>query len=222
MQTRPTIRACVAALAVIYLTTGPLKAAAPPAQISSCASCHGANGLGNAGAGFPALAGLSSAYIAQQLYSFKHGTRNNAIMTQLAGTLNGVQRQAIAAYYAGLPVPAQPEPTNLPGGVGASLAMNGVWGHQLTGVPSCQSCHGPYGVGVGAEFPRLAGQPKAYLSAQLIDWQKGSRKNDPLHLMRNVAAKLSAAQIDAVAAYYAALAANPTALPKPSDAKGGK
>jgi cytochrome c553 len=197
------------------------SAAAPP-QIASCASCHGAAGLGQVGAQYPALAGLSSTYIEQQLYSFKHGTRDNDIMKSMSVPLDAAQRKAIGAYYAGLKVPAKPEPQPLPTGEGADIAMNGDWGNKTTGLPSCDSCHGPYGIGVGAEFPRLAGQPKAYIANQLTDWQRGSRKNDPLHLMTSVASKLSAAQIQAVAGYYAALSANPTDLPRPGDAKGGK
>ncbi|MGC9269429.1 c-type cytochrome [Acidiphilium sp.] len=211
------VRWVLAAVAIAAIASA--DAATPP-QIASCAACHGAAGLGNAADGIPALAGLTPIYLSRQLHSFKTGTRYNAIMAEIAAPLTAADRAAIAAYYAALPVPAEKEPTPLPGGSGATLAMNGDWGHQLTGVPSCNSCHGPYGVGVGAAFPRLAGQPKAYLAAQLVDWQKGSRKNDPLHMMRNVASEMSAAQIDAVAGYYAALSANPTDLPKPGDAKG--
>jgi cytochrome c553 len=209
-------------LATIILAGPCIAAAAAPPQVASCAACHGANGLGNATAGFPGLAGLPAPYIEQQLYSFKHGSRINAIMTGIATSLTSAQRTAIGQYYAALKVPLAPEPNPLPTGPGATLALNGAWNHQLTGLPSCASCHGPYGIGIGAQFPRLAGQPKQYLAAQLTDWQKHSRKNDPLHLMRTVAGKLSNTQIEAVAAYYAALAANPTALPKPGAAKGAK
>lgn len=220
MTKRPFGQAC-GIIAIAMLASSGCAAATPP-QISTCAACHGAEGLGNASAGYPALAGLSATYIEQQLFSFKHGTRYNAIMKGLASGLNAPQRKAIAAYYAAMKVPAKPEPQPLPSGPGEALAINGAWKHVTTGVPSCDACHGPYGIGVGQEFPRLAGQPQAYLAAQLLDWRKGSRKNDPLHLMRNVATKLSAAQIQAVTAYYAALSANPPALPVPGDASGGK
>jgi cytochrome c553 len=194
-------------------------AAPAPPQASTCAACHGVGGLGNDGAGYPALAGLAAPYLEQQLYGFKHGTRENVVMTAIAKGLNAADRKAIGAYYAGLNLPAKPEPEPRPGGSGAALALNGAWGHVTTGVPSCDSCHGPDGVGIGTVFPRLAGQPANYLTAQLKDWQAGSRKNDPLHLMRNIARKLSPAQITAVAAYYAALSPNPPALP---GARGGK
>lgn len=197
--------------------------AAAPTQVSAvCAACHGANGLGNSSAGYPALAALPAPYIEQQLLSFKHGARKNPIMSSMASPLNAAQRKAIADYYADLKVPAKPEPHPIPGDLGAELAINGARHGKLTGVPACDSCHGPRGIGVGTTFPRLAGQPKAYLAAQLIAWKNGTRNNDPLHLMRNVSRQLSTAQIDAVAAYFASLPANPASLPAPDTAQGGK
>lgn len=187
--------------------------AAGPPQIATCASCHGTDGMGNAGAGFPALAGLPAPYLEQQLAAFKHGERKNTVMKSMANPLDAAQRAAIGAYYAKLPVPRAPEPATKPNAEGEKLAMNGAWGGKLTGVPSCNSCHGPYGVGVGTAFPRLAGQPKSYIAAQLTDWKNGSRSNDPFHLMRNVARQLSQAEITAVSAYYSSLAPNPTTLP---------
>lgn len=209
-------------VALVPLTFGALsaKAAAPP-QIPSCASCHGANGMGNPGAGFPALAGLPAQYLSRQLDAFKHGGRKNSIMMEMAAPLDAQQRHAIAVYYAGLPVPKTAEPASSLNADGRNLARDGDWAGKLTGLPACDACHGPYGVGVGTQFPRLAGQPQTYLAAQLMDWQKGSRTNDPLHLMRNVAGKLTLKQITAVSAYYASLSPDPAALPgaAPKEAK---
>ena len=178
--------------------------------------------MGNQAAGYPALAGLPADYIANQLDDFKHGVRQSAIMSALASTLDATQRAAVAAYYATMAVPAKPEPTPLPGGTGATLAVNGNWNQRPTGTPACDSCHGPVGIGVGTAFPRLAGQPKAYLAARLTALQKAGSEHDPLHLMHNVASQLSAAQIDAVATYYASQSANPTTLPDPAGAEAGK
>ena len=188
----------------------PAMAATAPPQAALCASCHGANGLGKQGASYPALAGLPAAYIEGQLYDFKHGSRENPIMSGLANGLNAQSRAAIAKYYAALPVPVKPEPKPLPSGAGAALAQNGAWhGSTMQGLPACASCHAGNGLGVGTQFPRLAGQPANYITAQLNDWKDGSRKNGPLGLMQNVAGKLSPAEMQAVAAYYAALSANP-------------
>ena len=187
--------------------------AAPPPQIATCGSCHGVNGMGNSSSGFPALAGLPAPYIERQLTAFKHSERKNAVMQSMANPLDAKARAAIAAYYAALPVPATTETTTTLNMQGEALAINGAWGGKRTGVPACDSCHGPYGVGVGISFPRLAGQPQSYISAQLTAWKNGNRTGDPLHLMSNVAKQLSAAEISAVSAFYASLSPNPTTLP---------
>ncbi len=189
--------------------------AAPPAEDAICAACHGANGMGNASAGFPALAGLPASYLAAQITGFQKGTRKNPIMSGAVANLTIAQIGSIAAYYAALPVPQTPEPIPLPAGPGALLAIVGDWHHSTAGIPACDACHGPYGLGVGSAVPRLAGQPAAYIVAQLDAWQKDSRKGDPQGLMKRVADKLTAVQINAVAVYYAALSPNPPVLPKP-------
>ncbi len=205
---------------ILIGAVGPAGAAPP--QVAVCAACHGANGMGNAGAGLPALAGLPAPYLERQLASYKQGTRKNPLMTAQAASLDAAQRQTIAAYYAAMTVPQAPEPSPLPGGAGADLAANGAWNNSPQGVPACNSCHGPYGIGVGDAFPRLAGQPAAYLAAQMQAWQQGNRSGDPLNLMHTVATKLTQAQIEAAAAYYAALAANPSELLKPGATEAGK
>lgn len=201
---------CSLGIPASLVAASPAKAATAPPQAAVCASCHGADGLGKKGAGYPALAGLPAIYIERQLYDFKHGSRKNPIMSSLANGLNGQSRAAIAKYYAELPVPTKPEPKPLPSGAGARLARNGAWhGSTIQGVPACASCHASVGLGVGTQFPRLAGQPAKYLAAQLEDWKDGSRNNGPLGLMQNIARKLSPAEMQAVGAFYAALSANP-------------
>jgi cytochrome c553 len=182
-------------------------AAAPP-ETASCAGCHGANGMGNAAANFPALAGLHAGYLNQQLYAFKHGSRVNVIMKTMAVGLTAATRSKIAAYYASLPVTPMAEPNPAPGGLGAQIAMQGLNTGAANAVPACASCHGAGGLGQG-RFPRLAGPPQAYLAAQLVAWQKGTRGETPTHLMRHIARKLSPADITAVTTYYAALSPNP-------------
>ncbi|MGC8531371.1 MAG: c-type cytochrome [Acidiphilium sp.] len=211
-------------------TVGIGIAAAPP-EVASCAGCHGANGMGNPAAGFPALAGLHAGYLEQQLYAFKHGTRANAMMNAMGASLNAATRAKIAAYYASLPVPPVAEPDPAPSGLGAQIAMQGLNTDTPHAVPACASCHGDAGLGQG-RFPRLAGQSAAYLSAQLVAWQKGTRGETPLHLMRHIARKLTPADITAVTAYYAALspnpapgapaAASPAAPPAPNAKTGAK
>ena len=125
---------------------------------------------------------------------FQKGTRANPMMSGVVANLTIAQIEAIAAYFAALPLPRTPEPTPLPAGPGAVLAIDGDWNHSTAGIPACNSCHGPYGLGVGSAVPRLAGQPSTYVVAQLGAWQKDGRKDDPRQgLMKRVADKLTAA-----------------------------
>lgn len=173
---------------------------APP-----CLGCHGADGAGQAAAGFPRLAGLDASYLRRQLDSFADGTRANPVMKPVATALSADERQALADYYSHLPLPAAlAHPVTsppAPDSRGALLATRGRWSRQ---VPACEQCHGPGGVGVGAGFPPLAGQSVAYITAQLKAWQQGSRRNDPLALMQHISTALDDQDIADVAAWFAA------------------
>src|SRR5699024_10005193 len=124
---------------------------APP-----CLTCHGANGEGNAAAGFPRLAGLSAAYQSKQLHDFASGERGNPIMAPIANALSDQQIEALARYYAGLEtVSGTVDAPQARLEAGRELAVNGLWSDNL---PACIACHGPGARGVGTEFPALAGQ----------------------------------------------------------------
>lgn len=190
-------------------------------SVAACSSCHGAAGEGNAAAGFPRLAGLSSAYLQRQLEAFTEGQRKNVVMMATVKTLAPADRVAVADYYAALPVPASAAPVSAPApdSAGALLATRGRWSD---GLPACAQCHGPGGRGVGADFPALAGQSALYLSNQLHAWKQGARPPGPLALMQAVSAKLSEADIRDVSDYFAALPATEVksgAWPKASEVK---
>jgi thiosulfate dehydrogenase len=168
----------------------------------ACISCHGAQGEGNAAAGIPRLAGLGASYFQAQLAAFASGQRNNLIMTPIAKMLSLSEMQALATYFAHLPGPSPSKSTRAATGSGAMLALDGHW---ASGVPPCVSCHGPNGIGVGANFPPLAGQPVSYLAAQLEAWRKGERPPGPLGLMKAIAKRLTESEITAVSRWFAAL-----------------
>lgn len=67
---------------------------------------------------------------------------------------------------------------------------------------SCAACHGRNGIGIIPLYPNLAGQKREYLVAQLQAFRDGTRKNP---IMSPMAAHLTDAQIEDVAAYLAAL-----------------
>ena len=175
----------------------------------ACVACHGATGQGQAAADFPRLAGLNAGYLVKQLESFDGPTRTSSLMTPVAKLLSAVDRQAVAGYYASLAAADEgPRPVAVASTLAAGeiLAQRGDWDK---GLPACAQCHGPNGLGVGAAFPQIAGQPAGYIANQLRAWQQGTRQNDPLGLMRGVSIKLTEADIGNVAAYYASLSAIP-------------
>jgi cytochrome c553 len=68
---------------------------------------------------------------------------------------------------------------------------------------ACQGCHGPNGNSVNDQWPTLAGQNAVYVKAQLVNFHKQVRLN-PSGLMTAMGATLSDADIEDVAAYFAA------------------
>lgn len=192
----------------------------------ACITCHGARGEGNPAAGFPQLAGIGAKYLAEQLEAMTNGSRVSPIMAATAKALSPAQQEAVARYYAGLPSPLNTDRLAAtamhavkPADTGAWLATRGAWDKN---VPACNQCHGPGGIGVGENFPSLAGQPAAYIAGQLRAWQQGQRPPGPLGLMPAVATRLSDAEIDAVSAYYAGLPAAADQLATQSPANQGK
>ena len=170
----------------------------------ACTTCHTPNGMGMAAAGFPRLAGLSANYLRKQLADFKSGTRQNPIMQPIAQALTDDESQAISQWLAQLPSPQYPQTGRaaLVDSPGAVLALRGAWDRNI---PECVSCHGPSGVGVGTEFPPLAGQSAQYLSSQLNAWRQGLRKNDPNDLMGRIARAMSEDEVKAASDYFSHL-----------------
>lgn len=66
----------------------------------------------------------------------------------------------------------------------------------------CASCHGADGNSPAPNFPKIGGQYRTYLAKALNDYKSGHRK-DPI--MAEMAASLSAADIENLAFYYSSL-----------------
>jgi len=87
--------------------------------------------------------------------------------------------------------------------LGEAIYLGGV---EATGVAACSACHGPSGAGnPGANFPVISGQHAPYVEKSLKAFRAGTRKNDPGGIMRNVASKMTDAEIAAVAQYLQGL-----------------
>lgn len=67
---------------------------------------------------------------------------------------------------------------------------------------TCAACHGANGISPNDLWPNLAGQKAGYLAAQMKAFRDGQRTNP---MMAPMAAALSDADIDDLAAYYSSL-----------------
>ncbi|WP_242523141.1 c-type cytochrome [Thiocystis minor] len=172
--------------------------------IEPCALCHQANGGGSEAIGASRLAGMDARYLTRQIENFKNGHRPHSVMQPWAERLTDAEIVALSEYFAALPPATNAKvPDGMDLKAGEWLALDGDWsGRRL---PACGQCHGPGGIGVGQHFPALAGQPYNYLVRQLAAWTTGERTGDPLGMMGAVNAKLSVAETQAVAAFYASL-----------------
>jgi cytochrome c553 len=172
-----------------------------------CAACHGADG-NSIGPANPKLASQIPEYLAKQLMNFRPGKdskpaeRPNNVMAAFATTLSPEDMRSVAAYYAGqklVPEKAQDKNTIE---LGQRIFRGGI---AEKSVPACAGCHGPTGAGVPAQYPLLGGQYAEYIEVQLKAFRSGERANDPNRMMRMIAARLSDAEIKAVANYIAGL-----------------
>lgn len=79
---------------------------------------------------------------------------------------------------------------------------------------ACTACHGPEGNSVNPAIPSLAGQPKQFIVTQLFMFREGKRK-DPQ--MSPLAAPLTNADLNELAAYFSSQKHAPAAKPLPAD-----
>lgn len=69
-----------------------------PAQVATCAACHGENGI-SASPLFPNLAGQHRSYIEVALKGYKSGVRKNAVMVGQAAALSDADIKALAVWF---------------------------------------------------------------------------------------------------------------------------
>jgi cytochrome c553 len=100
-------------------------------------------------------------------------------------------------YPAPLPAAAAPEVLRH----GRQLVLEGDAARQL---PACVQCHGQAMTGVAPGIPGLLGLPRDYLNAQLGAWKAGTRRAHAPDCMKEVVARLTLEDINAVASWAAA------------------
>jgi cytochrome c553 len=166
---------------------GAPPAAAPPAgpvdvggTVHVCSSCHGPDGR-SVSSTFPRLAGQQKDYIETQLKAFRDKTRADphakTYMWGMAARLSDPLILGIADYYSSQK-PVAGTPGNSPEtAAGAKIYTKGI---AAESVPACKACHGDHAEGNSA-IPRLAGQHRAYIEAQLAAFASNARANEIMH-----------------------------------------
>ena len=171
---------------------------------SICVACHGLDGNSAIPAN-PKLSGQDTVYLHKQLNDFAKpandkSARVNSVMTGMVGSISEADRLHVAAFYASQPP--------IPGAarnrdtleLGQRIFRAGI---PARGVPACSGCHSPNGSGIPAQYPRLGGQHAEYTETQLKAFRDGTRRNNLP--MAQIAARLSEAEMSAVADYAAGL-----------------
>ncbi|MCG9544340.1 MULTISPECIES: cytochrome c [Vibrio] len=178
------------------------------AKSQTCVACHGADG-NSLITQYPKLAGQHEKYLEKQLKELKLGMtsggkqgRYEPVMGAMAMPLSEEDMADLAAYYASLPISSNSTPENV---VDEGKVLYTA-GNAERGLTACIACHGPRGNGTELSgFPKISGQHADYIKAQLEKFRDGNRNNDMNAMMRDVAKKLTDAEIDTLSKYVGGL-----------------
>ena len=167
-------------------------AAAGMQKAQVCVACHGPDGV-SANPAVPSLAAQPAQFVATQLLMFREGKRKDAQMSPFAANLTNTDLNNLAAYFAAqkLVLPPAAEAAAAEAGARTARQFN------------CVQCHGAALMGQ-QHIPRLAGQQREYLRAQLRGF-KATTRFDMDGQMTSAAQPLSDADIDTLANYLAGL-----------------
>lgn len=174
-----------------------VKKMAEEKAVNLCSTCHGPRGVSTSPE-FPILAAQRKGYLEAQIDAFRKRTRAEKdahdFMWGIAGNLDEAIIGSISDYYASQPpAPGRGDDPILIA-KGKELFDKGV---PERGIPACMACHGGDATGA-ANFPRLAGQHSKYVIKQLNYIQSLVRAAPVMH---GIVKDLSAAEIEALAAY---------------------
>lgn len=178
------------------------------AKSETCVACHGADG-NSLITTYPKLAGQHAQYIEKQLHDLKLGAssagkqgRYDPVMSAMAMPLSDEDMSDLAAYFASLPISSNSTPEDV---VSTGKVLYTA-GDASRGLTACTACHGPRGNGTELSgFPKISGQHADYVKAQLLKFRDDSRANDMNAMMRDVAKKLTDADIDTLSKYVGGL-----------------
>jgi len=199
----------LAAAAALALWASGAPAAPPPdtmaQRMQACVACHGQEGRATNHGFFPRIAGKPAGYLYNQLVNFREGRRSNAAMAYLVDHMSDAYLREIAEHFAALDLPYPPPQT---GSAPLALLARGEQlvrqGDAARGIPACAQCHGAAMTGVAPAMPGLLGLPRDYLLAQFGAWRTGQRRAPAPDCMAEIAKRLSAEDVSAMATWLSA------------------
>ncbi len=164
-------------------------------KAQACVACHGADGNSPVPT-FPSIAGQPRQFIEMSLIMFREGRRINEAMKPLVDKLSNADVRDLAQFFAAqkMTPPARPAAPEV-------VAR----GKAITESNNCVQCHAATLTGQ-QHIPRLAGQHRDYLLAQLKGFKAGTRA-DFDGTMTSAAQALAAQDLELVADYLSTLPA---------------
>ena len=178
------------------------SAEAGKTKSTTCAACHGADGV-SVNPEWPNLAAQNARYLYEQLMAFKSGDRQNVLMSSQAMGLSDEDMMDLAVYYESQDLPPRAVANAELVDMGERLYRGG---DQEAGISACIACHGPRGLGnPAAAYPKLRGQHATYTASSLKAYRSGERESSMNKVMNNIAARLDDEQIEALASYVQGL-----------------
>ncbi len=214
---------CVGHAALPLAQPGPAPKLADTIEqrVAACAICHGKQGEGSgAKSYYPRIGGKPARYLYLQLQNFREGRRSYPQMVYLMRYMPDAYLKEIADYYARLSPPFSPPAP--PPASAAELARGETLvtrGDPARRVPACSACHGKALGGMQPAIPGLAGLGFDYVAAQLNAWKAGARAANPPDCMHEIASRLPASDIAAVAKWIATRHGSAATRPLPEAAQ---
>lgn len=162
------------------------------AKFFTCAGCHGIEGYSNAVPNYhvPRIGGQHADAVLAALKDYKEGNRQHGSMQGNANSWSEKDLEDIAAFVSKKRLSTE---SNVVSG-------NPAAGKDKATEKGCSGCHGEDDGKSTAPNPRLVGQYEDYLVKALKEYKKGSRRNG---IMNGMAATLSDAEMQDIAAFYA-------------------
>ena len=189
-------------LAVVATTPPPDTIAE---RVIACTACHGNQGRAGSDGFYPRIAGKPAGYLYNQLINFRQGRRQYPLMIYMVEHQSDAYLAEMATYFSQLHPPyAALQPVTAAPAVlerGRQLVEAGDKNRNL---PACSACHGAALTGVAPAIPGLLGLPRDYVSAQFGAWKNGARRATAPDCMAQIAQRVTADDVSAVAAWLAA------------------